>query len=132
MVRINNLFFLYLLVCIGLGIGQTYWEVKTSTYLFIGFSTLLVALLIFSKDFYTKEAHFFFLKQAFMTTVITILCGLISSQSQVFKAIDIAFNHAWIAAMTFWIFTIFHRRDRDERNNRRNFNQNNGNTTFAW
>ena len=27
-----------------------------------------------------------------MTTVITILCGLISSQSQVFKAIDIAFN----------------------------------------
>jgi ABC-type transport system involved in cytochrome c biogenesis permease subunit len=131
MVRINNLFFLYSLVCIGLGIGQTYWDVKTSTYLFIVISTLLVALLIFSRDFYTKEAHFFFLKQAFMTTIITIFCGLITSQSRVFKTIDIAFNHAWIGATTFWIFTIFHRRDHGERNNRRKFNQNNGNTTFA-
>ena len=132
MVRINNLFFLYLLVCIGLGIGQTYWKVEASTYLFIGVSTLLVALLIFSKDFYTKEAHFFFLKQAFMTTIITIFCGLISSQSRVFRTIDIAFNHAWIGAVTFWIFTIFRRKDRGESNNRKNFNQNNGNTTFAW
>lgn len=130
MTRINNLFFLYTLVCIGLGIGQAYWDAENSMYIFIGVSTLIVMMLVFSEKFYTKESHFFFFKQAFVTTAITLFCGLITSQSRIFKTIDVAFNHTWIGAVTFWIFTMFHRRDRS---NRRNFNQNqNGNTTLAW
>jgi len=129
MTRINNLYFLYTLVCIGLGIGQTYWDAKNSMFIFMGVSTLIVMMLVFSEKFYTKESYLFFFTQAFKTTGITILCGVLTSQSPVFKTIDIAFNHAWIGAMTFWIFTMFHRRDRGSG---KNLNQNkNGNTTLA-
>ncbi len=133
MVRINNLFFIYVLVCLGFGLGRTYWNENYSQYLFIGVSTLIVGFLTFSKKFYTKESHRFFFKQAFMTTLITILCGFITSESRAFKALDIAFYHVWLGALTFWVFTIFQFRDnRDERNNQGNLNQNSGNTTLAW
>ena len=133
MVRINNLFFVYVLVCIGYGFGCTYLDEKNSTLLFIGISTLIVACLVFSKKFYTLESHRFFFKQAFMTTLITIFCGFINSESPVYKVIDIAFYHAWIGSMTFWIFTIFQRRDDNrEEKDKGDFNQNSGNTTLAW
>ena len=132
MTRINNLFFLYLLVCLGLGFGRNYWNEEYSQYLFIAISTLVVAFLVFSKKFYTAESHVFFLKQAFMTTLITILCGFVTTEARAFKAIDTAFNHAWIGALTFWFFTLFYRRNNNgKRDDRTDFNQNNGNTTLA-
>ena len=133
MTRINNLFFLYVLVCLGLGFGRAYWDENLSQYLFIGISTIIVAFLTFSKKFYTTESHVFFLKQAFVTTLISIFCAFITSESRMFKAIDIAFYHAWLGAVTFWIFTLLLRRDKNNgRDNRKNFNQNTGNTTLAW
>ena len=132
MTRINNLFFIYVLVCLGLGVGRAYWDEEYSQYLFMVISTIVVALLVFSKKFYSKESHLYFFKQAFMTTLITILCGLITNDSRMFKAMDIAFYYAWIGSITFWFFTLFYQRNNNRNTRNDNLNQNNGGPTLAW
>ena len=60
MTKINNLFFFYVLSCIGFGVGSVYWDKDYARYIFMGISMLIGLFMFFSKYFYTKESHDFF------------------------------------------------------------------------
>ena len=109
MTKINNLFFFYVLSCIGLGVGDVYWDKHYAHYIFMGVSVLIGFLIFFSKYFYTKESYEFFRKQVFFNSLISILCFFLYTNSNVYKVIDLGFYNAFLGALIFWIFTLKYR-----------------------
>jgi hypothetical protein len=115
MTKINNLFFIFLLSCIGFGIGNVYWNKDYTQIIFMGVSSLIGMLIIFSKYFYSKEAHDFFRKQVFFTSLISLLCVIVHSNRNIFKVIDLTFDNALIGALLLWIFTMKYRSNEDNK-----------------
>lgn len=109
MTKINNLFFLYLLSCIGFGVGNVYWDENYTRYIFIGVSMLIGLFMFFSKYLYTKESHDFFRKQVFFTSLISLICVFVHSNRNVYKVIDLGFYNALFGAVMLWIFTMRYR-----------------------
>ena len=109
MTKINNLFFFYVLSCIGLGVGDVYWDKHYAHYIFMGVSVLIGFLIFFSKYFYTKESHDFFRKQVFFTSLISLICIFVHSNRNAYKVIDLGFYNALIGSLMLWIFTMRYR-----------------------
>lgn len=105
MTRINNLFFMFMLVCIGCAIAEVYWNKDYSHYVCYALTGVIGVMIIFSKSFYTFESCNFFAKQTFMTSFISLLCIFFGSESNVFKVIEATFKPAWIGATMLWIFS---------------------------
>jgi hypothetical protein len=105
MTRINNLFFLFVLVCIGYGVGEEYWNKDYTHYIFYVLASIIGPMIMFSRSFHTKESHYFFSKQVFMTSCISLFCIFVSLESKTFKVIDSAFYLAWVGSIMFWIFS---------------------------
>jgi hypothetical protein len=109
MTKINNLFFFYVLICIGFGVGNVYWNERYTHYIFIGISMLIGLFMFFSKYFYTKESYEFFRKQVFLTSLIFLFSIFVRSDSNIYKVIDLSIFNAYIGALMLWIFTIKYR-----------------------
>jgi hypothetical protein len=109
MTKINNLFFFYLLSCIGFGVGNVYWNENYTRYIFIGVSMLIGLFMFCSKYFYTKESHDFFRKQVFFTSLISLICIFVHSNRNAYKVIDLGFYNALIGSLMLWIFTMRYR-----------------------
>lgn len=124
MERINNLFFYYVILCIGFGIGNIYWNEDYTNYIFIGASSLIGVFIIFSKYLYTKESHEFFRSQLFSILLLSLLCMFIQSDKNVYKIIDAAVSKMLFGAFIFWAFSIGHHSDEDNR--RKNEEKNDG------
>ena len=109
MTKINNLFFFYVLSCIGFGVGNVYWDKDYTRYIFMGISMLIGLFMFFSKYFYTKESHDFFQKQTFFTSLISLICIFVHSDRNVYKVIDLGFYNAFLGAVMLWVFTMKYR-----------------------
>ena len=79
MTKINNLFFFYVLDCIGFGVGSVYWDEKYTHYIFIGVSMLIGLFMFFSKYFYTRNLMNSFGSKVFFTSLISLICIFVRS-----------------------------------------------------
>ncbi len=109
MTKINNLFFFYLLSCIGFGVGNVYWNERYTHYIFIAVSMLIGLFMFFSKYFYTRESYEFFRKQVFFTSLIFLFSIFVRSDKNIYKVINLAIFNAYLGAFMLWIFTIRYR-----------------------
>jgi len=117
MTKINNLFFFYVLSCIGFGVGNVYWNERYTHYIFIGISMLIGLFMFFSKYFYTKESYEFFRKQVFLTSLIFLFSIFVRSDSNIYKVIDLSIFNAYIGDLMLWIFTIKYRSGENNKGN---------------
>ena len=118
MEKINNLFFCYVILCIGFGVGNVYWNEDLTNYIFVSISSLIMVFLFFSKDFYTNESHQFFWKQLLSISVLSLLCIFVQSEKNIYKIIDLAVSKMFLGAILLWIFSINYHSDKDDKEKR--------------
>lgn len=105
--RINNLFFLFVLVCILYGIGFVYWNENLSSIVFLGVTSILVFLIISSKDFYEIETYEFFRENAFIILMLNLSLFFMNKEYNPVKAAYLALNKATFGVCFFWFLLWF-------------------------
>ena len=116
--RVTYLFLVYFLACIGYGFGKVYWDDTKSSYIIITIAVVIVILTIRSSHYHSKEAHSFYRKQAFWTSVILLMCSMVDNGSKPLIAFHTGISMATVVSIAFWFSTIFNQSDDNPHNQR--------------
>lgn len=110
MTKINNLFFFYLLSCIGFGVGNVYWNENYTRYIFIGVS-MLIGLFMITMNKDTNKGNKWCKEHLLSKEIMRFLCiKILGANRNAYKVIDLGFYNALIGSLMLWIFTMrYHR-----------------------
>jgi len=121
-VKINNLFFLFIMTCIMYGFGSVYYDEGLAASVYLIVSLVLGIMIIFSQGFYDPETYEFFRKNAFIILALHLATYFISKDEPIVLAITLTLGKAVFGVCFFWIILFFHH-TRNNGNNGMNSNK---------